>query len=52
MEFFLHLWDELDDWSAACRHVTAVTVAEMAELSTAASTLVSTLTLWLIRLGG
>ncbi|HYX74998.1 MAG TPA: hypothetical protein VE819_09980 [Steroidobacteraceae bacterium] len=28
-EFFLHLWDELDDLIGVCRHVAAVTVAEV-----------------------
>jgi hypothetical protein len=29
MEFLLHLWDELDDWTAACRHVTASAASEL-----------------------
>ena len=28
-EFFLHLWDELDDLIGVCRHVAAVTAAEV-----------------------
>ena len=28
-EFFLHLWDELDDLIGACRHVAAETAAEL-----------------------
>ena len=28
-EFFLHLWDELDDLVGVCRHVAAVTAAEV-----------------------
>jgi hypothetical protein len=33
MEFFLLLWDELDDASAACRHLTISAVDEMSEIS-------------------
>ncbi len=28
-EFFLHLWDELDDLIGVCRHVAAVTAEEV-----------------------
>ncbi|HVN46465.1 MAG TPA: hypothetical protein VMT66_14645 [Steroidobacteraceae bacterium] len=28
-EFFLHLWDEIDDLIGVCRHVAGVTAAEM-----------------------
>jgi len=28
-EFFLHLWDELDDLIGVCRHLAAVTAAEV-----------------------
>jgi hypothetical protein len=28
-EFFLHLWDEIDDLVGVCRHVATVTAAEM-----------------------
>ena len=31
MEVFLHLWDELDDLSGACRHLAACTAAELFE---------------------
>jgi hypothetical protein len=31
MEVFLHLWDELDDLTAACRHVAASAAAEVFE---------------------
>jgi hypothetical protein len=27
-EFFLHLWDDLDDIAGVCRHVAAATAAE------------------------
>ncbi len=38
MEFFLHLWDELDDVVGACRHVATSTVVEIA---TAAAPLIA-----------
>ena len=28
-EFFLHLWDEIDDLFGVCRHVASVTAAEV-----------------------
>ena len=34
MEFFLHLWDELDDVVSACRHLATETAGEV--LSSAA----------------
>ena len=33
MEFMLLIWDELDDWTHACRHVAGSAVAEVATLS-------------------
>ena len=38
MEFFLHLWDELDDVAGACRHVATSTAVEIA---TAAAPLIA-----------
>ncbi len=32
-EFFLHMWDELDDLIGVCRHVAAVTAAEVVAAS-------------------
>jgi hypothetical protein len=32
-EFFLHLWDELDDLVGVCRHLAAVTAAEVVAAS-------------------
>jgi len=29
-EFFLHLWDDLDDIAGVCRHLAAATAAEFA----------------------
>ena len=46
----LHLWDELDDVTAACRHVTAATMDEMAELSAAVTTAVTAFLVSLLRL--
>jgi hypothetical protein len=47
MEVFLHLWDELDDLSGACRHLATSAVAELAlaamPLIPAATTLVAAL---------
>ena len=31
MEVFLHLWDELDDLTHACRHVAACVASEVVE---------------------
>ena len=31
MEVFLHLWDELDDLTGACRHVATCAAAELLE---------------------
>jgi len=33
MEVFLHLWDELDDLAAACRHIATATALEAASLA-------------------
>jgi hypothetical protein len=38
MEFFLYLWDELDDVAGACRHVATSTALEIA---TAAAPLIA-----------
>ena len=32
-EFFLHLWDELDDLVGVCRHLVTVTAAEVVAAS-------------------
>jgi hypothetical protein len=32
MEFMLLIWDELDDWAHACRHVASTTVSEVAQV--------------------
>jgi hypothetical protein len=50
MEFMLHLWDELDDLTAACRHLTVSTVDEMAQISAAVTTAITAFTVSLLRL--
>jgi hypothetical protein len=32
-EFFLHLWDELDDLAGVCRHVASTMAAEVVAVS-------------------
>ena len=48
MEFMLLIWDELDDWAHACRHVASTAVAEVAEVAAPLATaLVATVaTFW------
>jgi hypothetical protein len=48
MEFMLLLWDELDDWLAACRHVAGETVSEIGAVAAplAAALLAGTATAW------
>jgi hypothetical protein len=48
MEFLLYLWDEIDDWAGAGRHLAAATVAEFAVLSGAFLSAGSALALWCI----
>jgi hypothetical protein len=50
MEFFLHLWDELDDIAAACRHLTVSAVDEVAEISGAVATAALAFAVSLLRL--
>ena len=54
MEIFLHLWDELDDVTAACRHVTASAMDEVAAVSRRSSSARGRppSPLWLMRLPG
>lgn len=48
-EFFLHLWDELDDVAGLCRHVATIAAYEVAALSAPLVTTVSaTVGLWLL----
>ena len=52
MEFMLLLWDELDDWTGACRHLAGEMVSEIgavvAPLGTAL--LAGTATAWVLLL--
>ena len=52
MEVFLHLWDELDDLSAAARHMTVSALDEVGEISGAVSAAVVAFAVWLLRLPG
>ena len=51
MEIFLHLWDELDDLSAACRHLTASAVSEVVEVPGAMTAAVAAFAVWVARIG-
>jgi hypothetical protein len=46
MEFLLYLWDELDDWSGACRHLVTSAAAEVAALSGPLATAASAVAVW------
>jgi hypothetical protein len=48
MEFLLLLWDELDDFSGACRHVAGAAVAEVAVLTAPLATASSAVAVWLL----
>lgn len=48
MEVFLHLWDELDDLSGACRHVATCAAAELVEGMAPLVAGASALGLWLL----
>jgi hypothetical protein len=50
MEFFLLLWDEIDDLSAACRHMTTCAVDEVSEVTGVVTAAVVTLAVSLFRL--
>jgi hypothetical protein len=52
MEIFLHLWDELDDISAAFRHMTASAVEEVSYFPGALSAAATAFAVWLVRLPG
>jgi hypothetical protein len=38
MEFMLLLWDELDDWTHACRHLATTAAHEVADVVAPAAT--------------
>jgi hypothetical protein len=48
MEVFLHLWDELDDLSAACRHLAASAASELLEGAAPMVVGASALGVWLL----
>lgn len=48
MEFLLFWWDELDDWSGACRHVAGSAVAEVAAMGVPLATASSAVAVWLL----
>ncbi|HEX4618811.1 MAG TPA: hypothetical protein VH135_03730 [Steroidobacteraceae bacterium] len=48
MEVFLHLWDELDDLSAACRHLAASVASELLEGAAPMVVGASALGVWLL----
>lgn len=52
MEVFLHLWDELDDISAAARHMTVSAMDEVGQISGAVGAALTAFTVWILRLPG
>jgi hypothetical protein len=48
MEILLLLWDELDDWTGACRHLAECAVSEVAVLSAPLATATSAAAVWLL----
>jgi len=48
MEIFLHLWDELDDLSGACRHLATGAAAELLEGAAPLLAAASALGLWVL----
>jgi hypothetical protein len=48
MERFLLLWDELDDWTGACRHLTASAVNEVSGLTAPLAVVASALGGWVM----
>jgi hypothetical protein len=50
MEFLLLLWDEIDDWTGACRHVAGEMVSEVASVVAPLGTalLAGTATAWAV----
>jgi hypothetical protein len=49
MERFLLIWDDLDDISAACRHVTFSAIDEVGQISGALSGAIAAFAVWLLR---
>jgi hypothetical protein len=52
MEFMLLLWDELDDVTAACRHLTLSAMDEVADISGAIGAAIAAFAISLLRLPG
>jgi hypothetical protein len=48
MEVFLHLWDELDDLSGACRHVATSAASELLERAAPVVAGASALGVWVL----
>ncbi|HEY2276597.1 MAG TPA: hypothetical protein VGH61_13930 [Steroidobacteraceae bacterium] len=46
MEVFLHLWDEIDDLTHACRHVATSVASELVEVTAPAITAALALGVW------
>ena len=48
MEIMLLLWDELDDWTHACRHLASTAISEFADIAAPLATalLASSAALW------
>jgi hypothetical protein len=48
MEIMLLLWDELDDWTHACRHLATTAISEVADVAAPLATalLAGTATFW------
>jgi len=48
MEFLLHLWDEIDDLTGACRHLATSALSEAAALSAPLVAAGSALGVWML----
>jgi hypothetical protein len=50
MEFMLLLWDELDDWTGACRHLAGEVVSEIGAVAAPLTTalLAGTVAAWVL----
>jgi hypothetical protein len=48
MEHLLYLWDEIDDWTGACRHLAAAAAAELAVLAAPLLSAGSAVAVWFI----
>ena len=48
MEIMLLLWDELDDWTHACRHLASTAISEVADMAAPLATalVASAATFW------